>query len=133
MQADLESLLKVPDIGEVSAGWILDYFRQEGHRRLIADFRAAGVVWRPVTVHHAQPLAGQTWVLTGTLSRLGRDEAKSLLQQLGAKVSGSVSRKTTVVVAGEAAGSKLEDAQRLGVSVWTEDQFLFMLNQHGLR
>lgn len=133
MQADLESLLKVPDIGEVSAGWILDYFRQEGHRRLIADFRAAGVVWRPVTVHHAQPLAGQTWVLTGTLSRLGRDEAKSLLQQLGAKVSGSVSRKTSVVVAGEAAGSKLEDAQRLGVSVWTEDQFLFMLNQHGLR
>ena len=77
-----------------------------------------------------QPLVGQSWVLTGTLSSLGRDAAKAKLQQLGAKVSGSVSKKTSVVVAGAEAGSKLTDAQKLGVAVWDETQLLALLNEH---
>ena len=74
-----------------------------------------------------QPLAGQTWVLTGTLSALSRDEAGDRLKALGAKVSGSVSKKTHVVVAGESAGSKLAKAQELGVTIWDESQLLAFL------
>lgn len=132
MEATLEQLLAVPDIGEVSAGWIVAYFANDSHRALIADFRARGVAWRPVERHHVQPLAGQTWVLTGALTTMGRDQAKALLQKLGAKVSGSVSKKTTAVVAGDAAGSKLDDANRLGVPVWSEAQLVAMLQEQGL-
>lgn len=132
MQADAEVLKQVPDVGEVSAAWIVDYFNQPEHRELIQAFRDVGVVWKPVERHHVQPLAGQTWVLTGALTVFSRDEAKARLQKLGAKVSGSVSKKTSVVVAGEAAGSKLEDANRLGVAVWSEAQLLAMLKEQGL-
>jgi DNA ligase (NAD+) len=132
MEATLEQLLAVPDIGEVSAGWIVAYFANASHRALITDFRARGVAWRPVERHHVQPLAGQTWVLTGALTTMGRDQTKALLQKLGAKVSGSVSKKTTAVVAGDAAGSKLDDANRLGVPVWSEAQLVAMLQEQGL-
>lgn len=85
----------------------------------------------PATAAVAQaPLAEQTFVLTGTLTSLSRDEAKTRLEALGAKVSGSVSKKTSVVVAGEAAGSKLDKAQELGVTVWDEAQLLALLNAH---
>ncbi|RZU44882.1 DNA ligase (NAD+) [Fluviicoccus keumensis] len=133
MAATQEQLLEVPDIGEVSAAWIIRYFAEPAHQELIAAFERGGVVWKPLERHHEQPLAGQTWVLTGTLSAMGRDEAKARLQKLGAKVSGSVSKKTTVVVAGEAAGSKLEDANRLGVAVWDEAQLLELFTVHGVR
>ena len=76
------------------------------------------------------PLDGQTFVLTGTLASLSRDEAKERLEALGAKVSGSVSKKTSFVVAGEAAGSKLDKAQELGVAVWDEAQLLALLARH---
>ena len=79
------------------------------------------------------PLAGQTIVLTGTLQALSRDEAKERLEALGAKVSGSVSKKTSFVVAGEAAGSKLDKAQELGMPVWDEAQLLALLAEHGRR
>ena len=77
-------------------------------------------------------LAEQTWILTGTLASMSRDEAKARLQQLGAKVSGSVSKKTSVVVAGDAAGSKLTKAQRLGVEIMDEPALLELFAQHGL-
>ena len=79
-----------------------------------------------------QPFAGQTWVLTGSLATMSRDQAKEKLQQLGAKVSGSVSKKTHCVVAGEAAGSKLADAEKLGVTVIDEAAFQQLLAEHGL-
>jgi DNA ligase (NAD+) len=78
------------------------------------------------------PLTGQTVVLTGTLSNMGRDQAKEKLEALGAKVAGSVSKKTSFVVAGEAAGSKLDKAQELGVQVWEEARLLSLFKQHGL-
>ena len=101
---------------------------------MIDKLQQAGVNWPDVEVAEAgeQPLAGQTFVLTGTLSLMGRNEAKDKLMALGAKVSGSVSKKTSVVVAGEAAGSKLTKAEELGVTVWDEEQMLALLQQHGL-
>ena len=96
------------------------------------DFRSAGVDWPVMEQAAHQPLAGQSWVLTGTLSTMGRDAAKAKLQQLGAKVSGSVSKKTSVVVAGAEAGSKLADAQKLGVTVWDEQQLLALLTEQQL-
>ena len=78
------------------------------------------------TVVGEQPLAGQTWVLTGTLHTMSRDEGKALLQRLGAKVSGSISAKTSVLLAGEKAGSKLAKASKLGVRIVTEDDFTRM-------
>ncbi|MDN6320098.1 MAG: NAD-dependent DNA ligase LigA, partial [Marinobacter sp.] len=80
----------------------------------------------------AKPLQGQTWVLTGTLSGLTRDEAREKLETLGAKVAGSVSKKTACVVAGEAAGSKLVKAEQLGVQVLDETGLLDMLKEHGV-
>lgn len=128
--ANEESLKQVPDIGEVSAKWIVEYFSQTAHQDLLVKFVNEGITWPEMTVAQHQPLVGQSWVLTGTLTNMGRDAAKAKLQQLGAKVSGSVSKKTTVVVAGAEAGSKLSDAQKLGVSVWNEAQLLDLFAQH---
>ena len=130
--ADEETLKKVPDIGEVSAKWIVDYFSQDIHRQQLQRFQEAGVTWPAIDNTQHQPLVGQSWVLTGTLTTMGRDEAKAKLQKLGAKVSGSVSKKTTIVVAGAEAGSKLADAQKLGVTVWSEAQLLDLLAEHGV-
>ncbi|PTQ89574.1 NAD-dependent DNA ligase LigA [Agitococcus lubricus] len=131
-QATLDSLMAVPDIGEVSAQWIVAYFAESIHQDRIAQMRLAGVTWPRMEQRAEQPLEGQTWVLTGTLSTMGRDQAKAKLQQLGAKVSGSVSKKTSVVVAGAEAGSKLADAQKLGVVVWNEQQLVELLATHEL-
>lgn len=132
-QADEETLKKVPDIGEVSAKWIVSYFSQALHQQQLTQFQAAGVSWPVIEQNqHHQPLVGQSWVLTGTLTTMGRDAAKTKLQQLGAKVSGSVSKKTTVVVAGAEAGSKLTDAQKLAVPVWAEEQLVALFNEHGV-
>ena len=128
--ANEESLKQVPDIGEVSAKWIVDYFSQTAHQDLLAKFISQGVTWPEMAVAQHQPLVGQSWVLTGTLTSMGRDDAKAKLQQLGAKVSGSVSKKTTVVVAGAEAGSKLSDAQKLDVNVWSEAQLLALFAQY---
>ncbi|HNJ86244.1 MAG TPA: NAD-dependent DNA ligase LigA, partial [Agitococcus sp.] len=97
---------------------------------MIAKMQNAGVSWPAMEQRGEQPLTGQIWVLTGSLTTMARDEAKAKLQQLGAKVSGSVSKKTTVVVAGAEAGSKLADAQKLGVTVWDEQQLIALLQEH---
>jgi DNA ligase (NAD+) len=129
MAADEETLRQVPDIGPVVAAHIANFFAEPHNREVIAALRAAGVHWTEGAPQRAAdgPLAGQTVVLTGGLASMSRDEAGARLEALGAKVSGSVSKKTSFVVAGEAAGSKLAKAQELGVEVWDEDKLLAYL------
>ncbi len=124
--ATLEDLLAVPDIGPIMAQNIEHFFKDTTNQKIIADIIAAGVTW-PDEIPPSpdeQPLLGQTWVLTGTLKKLTRSEAKQILENLGAKVAGSVSKKTDCVVAGKEAGSKLKNAEALGVKTLDEDAFL---------
>ena len=124
--ADLEQLKQVPDVGEVVANRIFVFWREEHNVAVVNDLIAQGVHWETVEVQEVKenPFKDKTVVLTGTLSQMGRNDAKALLQQLGAKVSGSVSAKTDYVIAGEAAGSKLTKAAELGVQVLSEEEFL---------
>jgi DNA ligase (NAD+) len=123
-EADEETLQQVPDVGPIVAGHIRSFFDQSHNQEILEALRSAGVQWQTEEITaQARPLQGETWVLTGTLSTMTRDEAKAQLEQLGAKVTGSVSRKTTCVVAGEAAGSKLTKAESLGVRVLDETHF----------
>ncbi|MBY6222264.1 NAD-dependent DNA ligase LigA [Marinobacter nauticus] len=133
-EADEESLQTVPDVGPIVAGHIRSFFDQPHNQETLAALKEAGVTWQEEQVLSAdeQPLSGQTWVLTGTLSGMTRDEAKEKLEQLGAKVAGSVSRKTACVVAGEAAGSKLAKAEQLGVPVLDEAGLADLLREHGI-
>lgn len=134
LAADETALLATPDVGPVVAKAILDFLSEPHNQQVIQALRDAGVRWQDQVARQdmAQPLAGQTWVLTGTLANMTRDEATDKLRSLGAKVSGSVSAKTAVVVAGEAAGSKLEKAQSLGVTVWDEAALISFLTEQGL-
>ena len=126
--ADDEALQQTPDVGPVVARYILSFFQQAHNLEVIQALREAGVHWPDIEVsEQATPLDGQTWVLTGTLEQLTRNEAKQRLQNLGAKVAGSVSKKTSFVVAGAAAGSKLEKAESLGIEVLDEQQLLDQL------
>ena len=122
MNASTDELAQVADVGPVVALSAHTFFAQQPQRDMIAQLIALGVHWDDVAPQNAQDLAlfGMTVVLTGTLTQYGRDEAKAALEALGAKVSGSVSKKTSYVVAGEAAGSKLDKAQALGVPVLDE-------------
>ncbi|MBV1891892.1 MAG: NAD-dependent DNA ligase LigA, partial [Gammaproteobacteria bacterium] len=128
-QADAEALLVVPDVGPVVADFVTQFFSNPHHLAIIASLREAGVQWPDIQPADKQalPLAGQVWVLTGTLSTMSRGQGKERLETLGAKVTGSVSAKTTFLVAGESAGSKLEKARSLGVSVIDEAEFLTLL------
>ena len=125
MSAGLERLTQVPDVGPVVADSILAFFAEPHNRDVIDRLRIAGVHWDDVPVSAASGvLAGKTIVLTGTLPTLTRDDAKAMVEAAGGKVAGSVSAKTSFVVAGEAAGSKLEKARSLGVEVLDEAAFL---------
>lgn len=132
MAADEEALKQVPDVGPVVATRIAHFFAQPHNREVIAALRAAGVRWTEGPPQRASegPLAGRTVVLTGGLASMSRDDAGARLEALGAKVSGSVSKKTGFVVAGEAAGSKLAKARELGVEVWDEARLLAFFEQH---
>lgn len=131
--ADEASLQTVPDVGPIVAGHIRSFFEQPHNQETLADLKAAGVVWQEEEVVQGdKPLQGQTWVLTGTLAEMTRDEARERLESLGAKVAGSVSKKTACVVAGEAAGSKLAKAEQLEVPVLDEQGLLVLLREHGL-
>lgn len=123
MAASVDALLQVPDVGPVVAESIHTFFQQPHNREVVEQLRAAGIKWEEGEPQAAAmlPLAGKTVVLTGTLPTLSRDEAKDLLEAAGAKVAGSVSKKTSYVVAGAEAGSKLDKAQELGVPVLDED------------
>lgn len=129
--ADRETLQKVPDVGPVVAEKIAIFFHQEENQQVIDALLRAGIHWPEETAVDHDVLAGQTWVLTGSLGTLSRDEAKAKLQSLGAKVAGSVSSKTTCVVAGDAAGSKLEKARELNVTVMGEDEMLKLFEEYG--
>lgn len=133
MRADEAILLTVPDVGPVGARNIVEFFAQPHNREVVAALQAAGVHWADIERAEvaSQPLAGQTLVLTGSLSQLSRDEAKDHLEALGAKVAGSVSKNTTAVYAGEKAGSKLAKAESLGIPVHDEDALLVLLREHG--
>lgn len=128
--ADLDQLQQVPDVGEVVANRIFVFWREAHNVSVVEDLIAQGVHWETVEVKEASEnlFKDKTVVLTGTLTQMGRNEAKSLLQQLGAKVSGSVSSKTDFVIAGDAAGSKLAKAQELNIRVLTEEEFLEQVN-----
>ena len=127
-QASEEQLLQVSDVGPVVADHLVQFFDSPSSMAVVEQLRAAGVSWPDLAVSAAElPLSGQTWVVTGKLEALGRDEARARLQALGAKVAGSVSAKTTCVVAGPGAGSKLARATELGVEVLDEAAFLARL------
>lgn len=127
MTASKEQLIEVPDVGEIVAAHIFNFFREEHNLAVVNDLREVGIHWpdlEKVADDVELPFEGKTVVLTGSLSQLSRTEAKEALQKLGAKVTGSVSKKTDLVVAGEAAGSKLTKAQELGIEVWDEQQLI---------
>lgn len=129
--ADLDSLIEVDDVGTIVAKHVVSFFAQQHNLDVIQALVDAGVHWPDEQIKSADemPLSGQTWVLTGTLSRLNRNDAKAQLQALGAKVAGSVSKNTDCLVAGEAAGSKLAKAEQLGVKVLDEQGLLEVFGQ----
>lgn len=131
-QATFEQLQQVPDVGDVVANRILAFWQEQHNLDVVNDLIAQGVHWDDVEVKEVNenPFKDKTIVLTGTLTQMGRNEAKALLQQLGAKVTGSVSAKTHLVIAGDAAGSKLAKAQELGVEVWDEQKFVEVLQPY---
>jgi DNA ligase (NAD+) len=124
--------LEVDDVGPVVADHLVQFFDSAASQAVVSALRAAGVHWPvvEVTEAHALPLAGETWVVTGKLETLGRNDAKEHLQALGAKVAGSVSAKTSCLVAGPGAGSKLTKAESLGVPVIDEETLLALLRSH---
>ncbi len=130
MDATVEQLLQVPDVGPVVAQSIRTFFDQPHNREVVEQLRACGVHWEEGEPSPAAqlPLAGKTFVLTGTLPTLSREEAKARLEAAGAKVAGSVSKKTDYVVAGAEAGSKLDKAQALGVPILDETGLFQLLN-----
>ena len=132
MDATVDQLLQVPDVGPIVAQSLRTFFDQAHNREVVEQLRACGVTWSEgvPSAGASLPLAGQTYVLTGTLPTLSRDQAKDMLEALGAKVAGSVSKKTHGVVAGAEAGSKLDKAQELGIPVLDEAALLALVNAH---
>jgi len=133
VDAPREQLLEVNDVGPIVADSVRQFFAQPHHREIVERLRAAGIIWPEAgaQAHGPKPLAGLTLVLTGTLPTLGRDQAQALIEAAGGKVSGSVSKKTSYVVAGAEAGSKLAKAQELGVPVIDEAGLRALLEPAG--
>ena len=128
MDAEQQDLEAVNDVGPIVAAHVHGFFREPHNREIIDDLLGCGLAWEEQEIgERPQPLVGETWVLTGTLENLTRDEGKARLQALGAKVAGSVSKKTACAVAGPGAGSKLAKAEELGVTVIDEAEFLTRL------
>ena len=131
-KASIEGLQDVSDVGEVVAKHVYYFFKEEHNQAVVAALIEAGLNWPAIEEKSVDemPLDGLSYVLTGTLSQMGRSEAKTKLQALGAKVSGSVSAKTHALVAGEKAGSKLTKAQDLGIEILTEDDMLALFAKY---
>ena len=125
--ATLEELTAVDDIGEITARSVLEWMASPQSRHLMARLREAGVNTAAAEKGEDQRFAGMTFVLTGALERLTREEAAAMIEDRGGKAASSVSKKTTYVVAGEAAGSKLRKAQELGVPVLSEEVFFRLM------
>lgn len=129
MQAKTNDLEAIPDIGPTVAGQVVSFFHEKRNQTLIQNLLTAGIYWPKPEVVTSKELGGKTFVLTGTLSSMSRDEAKAKLHALGAKVTDSVSKNTTYVVIGESPGLKLDKAKKLGVTVIDEQQLLKILQQ----
>ena len=129
LAATEEDLTAVPDIGGITAQSLLDWFANDQSQHLIQTLREAGVSFDSTEAPVGDKLTGKTFVLTGTLANLDRKEASALIEAQGGKVSGSVSKKTSYVVAGEAAGSKLKKANELGIPVLTEEELMKLLSE----
>ena len=131
IKADEEKLLFVPDVGPIVAGNLITFFKQEHNLEVVEQLIAVGINWPKIKKKSAneQPLAGKTFVVTGTLETMGRNDAKAALLDLGAKVSGSVSKKTDYVVVGENPGSKATKAEDLGVTILDEKALIELLDQ----
>ena len=127
MAASEEELTEINDVGAITARCITEYLSAPQSQDLIRRLREAGVNMESTAQLVDQRFAGMTFVLTGTLSRFDRKTAQSMIEDRGGKAAGSVSKRTTYVVAGEAAGSKLKKAQELNIPVLTEDEFAQML------
>ncbi|MBQ7565852.1 MAG: NAD-dependent DNA ligase LigA [Oscillospiraceae bacterium] len=127
MAASVEELCRIPDIGEITAQNIVEWFAQPQSKDLIEKLRTCGLNFDCTLPPPETKFSGMTFVLTGALTMFTRDEASERIEQLGGKASGSVSKKTTYVVAGENAGSKLQKAKELGIPVLSEQEFLEML------
>jgi len=127
--ADTDALLAVDDVGPIMADFIIEFFAQENNLKIVEKLQELGLNWPDIEVKEADdlPLAGLIYVISGTLDRISRNDAKAALQELGAKVSGSVSAKTNILFAGPGAGSKLTKATDLGVEVKNEDDLLTLL------
>ena len=133
MDATEEQLLEVNDVGPVVAQSLRTFFDQAHNREVVEQLRACGVAWEEgePAARAPKPLAGLTFVITGTLPTLSRDEAKDKLEAAGAKVAGSVSKKTDFLVAGAEAGSKLDKATELGIAVLDEEGLRQLLSGAG--
>ncbi|HGJ5876455.1 MAG TPA: NAD-dependent DNA ligase LigA [Arsenophonus sp.] len=132
MAADIESLKMVQDVGEVVAKHIINFFQEQHNQDVVNELvNEIGISWPAIVVNKTDsPFTGKTMVLTGTLNHLTRDQLKDKLISLGAKVSASVSKKTDLVIAGEAAGSKLIKANELGIKIVSEDELMTLLDHH---
>ncbi|PQJ67564.1 NAD-dependent DNA ligase LigA [Photobacterium angustum] len=129
-QATKEQLIEVPDVGGIVAAHIFNFFREEHNMVVVNELQEVGIHWPEIEKIDEDvelPLDGKVVVLTGSLSQLTRSDAKAALQKLGAKVTGSVSKKTDLLVAGEAAGSKLTKAQELGIEIWDEQKLVDLM------
>ena len=131
MEADEAAIRQVPDVGPVVAAHVAAFFASEAHRSVIKALREQGVTWpeMPAPSGDGQTLAGRTFVITGTLESMTREQAQEALEARGAKISGSVSKKTGYLVAGSDAGSKLARARELNVPVLDEGQFIELLER----
>lgn len=134
LTATKDRLLEVPDVGPIVAENLITFFKQPHNIEVVQQLRAAGVHWPKIKQKSVDelPLLGQTFVVTGTLETMGRNDAKVALQELGAKVAGSVSKKTDYVVVGENAGTKATVAEQLGIPVLDEAAFIELLKHHSL-
>jgi DNA ligase (NAD+) len=132
IDADCEQLQKTPDVGAVVAEYVFNFLRAEHNLEVIAALQERGVNWPDIDIDEniELPLEGLTYVVTGTLESISRSDAKVRLQALGAKVAGSVSKKTHCVVAGPGAGSKLTKAQDFNIEIIDEDGLLNLLAQY---
>ena len=128
--ASQETLEEVTDIGPIMAKHIVTFFSQTHNRKVINELLTVGIRWPDVDIKTEQPLQGKTFVITGALESMKRDEAKQRLLELGAKVSGSISRKTDCVIAGSEPGSKFKKAEELSIEILGEVEFLSLLNQY---
>ena len=130
-EASYEELLEVKDLGDISSRAVIEFFSNPANIKILSRLEQAGVnfEWEEDTLAANNNLSGLTFVITGTLPTMGRSEMEELIKKHGGKVSGSVSKKTSFVVAGENAGSKLVKAEQLGIKVLSEEEILALINQ----